>query len=144
MQHPGHMTNELDSSGWSAGDRARTRAYSRDFWPSMAGYAAALAAALAWGHLDGTSPWRFLWALLPVVPALWTVRAVLRHVRRIDDYQRLLLLQGLAVGFAVAMVASLTVGFLGIAGMPMRSAGWIVYGTGMLGWLVAGQLVQKR
>ena len=72
---------------------------------------------LVWGHLDGSSPSRFVWALLPVVPTLFIVRAVLRHVDRVDDYQRLLLLKGLGVGFAVAMVAAVTVGFLGAAGM---------------------------
>ncbi len=41
------------------------------------------------------------------------------------------------------MIASLTVGFLGIAGLPMLFAGWIIYGTGMLGWIVASRLVQK-
>lgn len=138
------MTSHLDSSTRSAGDRARARAYHWDFWPSMIGYGLILSAVLAWGHLDGTNPWRYLWAVLPVAPALWLVRAVLHHVRRVDDYQRLLLLQGLAVGFAVAMVAALTMGFLGIAGLPMRSAGWVVYGTGMLGWLVASRLLQKR
>lgn len=110
----------------------------------MIGYAVVLGAALVWGDLDGTSSWRYLWAVLPVVPALWMLRAVLRHVRRIDDYQRLLLLQGLGVGFAIAMIAALTLGFLGIAGLSMRGAGWVVYSAGMLGWLVASRLVQKR
>lgn len=62
----------------------------------MVAYGIVLTAVLIWGHLDGQSSWRYLWALLPVVPAVWIVRAVVRHVRRIDDYQRLLQLQGLA------------------------------------------------
>lgn len=138
------MTSDLDSALGSAGDRVRTRAYYRDFLPGVIGYAVVLGAALVWGDLDGTSSWRYLWAVLPVVPALWMLRAVLRHVRRIDDYQRLLLLQGLGVGFAIAMIAALTLGFLGIAGLSMRGAGWVVYSAGMLGWLVASRLVQKR
>jgi len=138
------MTSDLDNSPESAGDRARTQAYHREFWPSIIGYVAVLTAVLIWGGLDGDSPSRFLWALLPVVPALWTVRAVLRHVRRIDDYQQLLLLHGLAVGFAIAMIASLTVGFLGIAGLPMQGGGWVIYSAGMLGWLVAGLLARRR
>lgn len=138
------MTSDLDNIPESAGDRVRTKAYHRDFWPSIVGYGAVLTAVLIWGGLDGHSPSRFLWALLPVVPALWTVRAVLRHVRRIDDYQQLLLLNGLAVGFAIAMIASLTVGFLGIAGLPMQGAGWVIYSAGMLGWLVAGLLARRR
>lgn len=138
------MTSDLDNTPESAGDRVRARAYHRDFWPSIIGYVVVLTAVLIWGGLDGESPWRFLWALLPVVPALWMVRAVLRHVRRIDDYQQLLLLQGLAVGFAIAMIASLTVGFLGIAGLPMQGTGWVIYSAGMLGWLVATQLAHRR
>src|SRR5664279_4466378 len=112
-----YMTSNLDSTRASEGDRADSRAYQREFWPSMIAYAAVLGAVLVWGHLDGDSPWRFLWAVMPVVPALWTVRAVLHHIRRLDDYQRLLLLQGLAVGFALAMIASVTAGFLAIAGL---------------------------
>jgi len=142
--HHWSMTSDLDKSSGSAGDRARTRAYNWDFWPGVVGYAVVLGAVLVWGDLDGTSSWRYLWAVLPVAPALGMVRAMLRHIRRIDHYQRLLLLQGLGAGFAMAMVASLTVGFLGIAGLPMRGAGWVVYSAGMLGWLVASRLVQKR
>lgn len=138
-----HMTSDLDTRR-SAGDRSRAFAYYRDFWPGMIGYVVILAAVLRWGDLDGDSPWRFVWSLLPVLPAVWTVRAVLRHIRRIDDYQRLLLLEGLAVGFAVAMVTAVTVGFLGIAHLPMRLAPWVIYGAGMLGWAVASAFVQQR
>lgn len=138
------MTSYLDSASGSAGDRARARAYHRDFWPGMLGYAVVLTAVIVWGQLDGPSAWRYVWALLPVLPALWMVRAVVRHVTRIDDYQRLLLLRGLAVGFAIAMIASLTVGFLGVAGLVLSAAGWIIYGAGMAGWAVSGALARRR
>lgn len=67
------------------------------------------------------------------------MRAVWRHIGRIDDYQRLLLLRGLGGGFAVAMIAAITVGFLGIAGLPNSPpiTGWVVYGAGMAGWIVS-------
>jgi len=142
--HAGGMTSFLDRSTRSEGDRARARAYYRDFWPSMGAYAIVLAGVGIWGHLDGSSPWRFLWALLPVIPALWTVRAVLRHLGRVDDFQRLLLLQGLAVGFGIAMIASVTVGFLGIAGLRLPAAGWVIYGAGMVGWAGGSAIVPKR
>jgi len=138
------MTNKLDSKDRSQGDRAASRAYQLDFWPGMAAYAVVLTVVLIWGDLDGTSPWRFLWAILPVIPALWIVRAVLRHVRRIDDYQRFLLLQALGGGFAVAMVASVTLAFLEIAGLGLTGTGWIIYGAGMLGWIITGAVVGRR
>lgn len=134
------MTSELDKS---VGDRARTRAYHLDFWPGIVGYVVVLGAVTVLGDLDGTSPWRFLWALLPVLPALWVIRAVVRHVRRIDDYQRGLLLRGLAAGFAAAMIASVTVGFLDVAGLDVPLAGWIVYGVGMVAWGVAAAVTAR-
>jgi hypothetical protein len=138
------MTRRLDTAAPSAGDRARSRAYHRDFWPGIVGYVVVLAAVMTWGHLDRPSPWRYLWVLLPVLPALWVVRAVARHIARIDDYQRLLLLQGLAIGFAIAMVAAITVGFLAIAGLVLPAAGWLIYGAGMLGWACSGVLARRR
>jgi hypothetical protein len=138
------MTSNLDNPRRSTGDRARARAYLRDFLIAMAAYAVVLTAVVTWGQLDGSSPLRFVWALLPVVPALWIVRAVLRHVNRVDDYQRLLLLQGLAVGFAIAMVAAVTVGFLAAAGLVLPDAGWVIYAAGMLGWLGASLVAGKR
>lgn len=141
------MTRDLDSAaarGRSAGDTARARAYYRDFLPGIGAYLVVLAAVLAWGHLDGTSPARWLWTLAPVVPAAWIVRAVVRHLGRVDDYQRLLLLQSLGVGFAVAMLSAITVGFLGIAGLPMMAAGWVIYAAGMGAWLVAAAITRHR
>lgn len=138
------MTSELDSGSRSSGDKARARAYRRDFWPGILGYCVVLTAVLIWGHLDGSSPWRYVWALLPVIPAVWIVRAVVRHLTRSDDYQRRLLLQGLAVGFAVAMIAAMTVGFLGIAGLALPVAGWTIYGAGMAGWGIAGALALTK
>lgn len=138
------MTSNLDKArGKARGDTVRSHSYHRDFWPGMVGYLVVLAAVVIWGDLDGSNPWRYLLALLPVVPAVWMVRAVVRHVRRVDDYQRGLLLQGLVVGFAVAMIASLTVGFLGVAGLALPAAGWIIYGAGMMGWALASAFTSK-
>ena len=138
------MTNKLDSSDRSEGDRARSRAYQLEFWPGILAYAVVLTGVLLWGDLEGDSPLRFLWAVLPVIPALWIVRAVLRHVGRTDDYQRVLLLQALGGGFAVAMIASVTMAFLEIAGLAVPGVGWIIYSAGMLGWIITGAVVGRQ
>lgn len=83
--------------------------------------------------------------MVPVLPALWMVRAVIRQLRRADEYQRLLQLEAMAAGFGVAMVVSLTVGFVGVGGVATRAAGWIVYGAGMATWgLVAAAQGRRR
>ena len=142
------MTRKLDTSkvDSSRGDRARAKAYFREFVPGMVGYVVVLVFVLIFGDLDGTSPWRFVWAILPVLPLLLVLRAVSRHLRRIDEFQQHQLLQGLGIGFAVAMIAAVSVGFLGIAGLDMRLAGWIIFAAGMAGWVVgaAGAAAIKR
>ena len=138
------MTSHLDTTQPSASERATARAYNREFWPGMVAYALVLSAALTWGDLEGDSAWRFVWALAPVVPAAWLVRTVFRHVHRVDEYQRLLLLQSLAVGFAVAMLAAITLGFLAIAGLRFADAPWLMFAAGMLGWTVTGICAGRR
>jgi len=128
----------------SAGDRKISRRYLIEFGAGMIAYVICLIETLTWGHLDGESSARFAWALLPVVPALWIVVAVMRHMRRVDAYQRQMLFQGLSLGFALAMVASVTMGFLAIAGLLIPDMAWIIFGVGMLGWLVGSQIAKIR
>jgi hypothetical protein len=144
VRHSLCMTSKLDSNRSTANERATARAYSREFWPGMAAYAVVLVAALTWGDLEGHSPWRFVWALAPVIPAAWLVRVVFRHVHRVDEYQRLLLLRSLAVGFAVAMLAAVTLGFLANAGLRFADAPWLMLAAGMLGWALTGICVARR
>jgi hypothetical protein len=138
------MTRKLDRSERSEGDRARTRAYHREFWPGIVAYVVVTCAASLGIGLTDSSPWRYLWALLPVIPAAWVVRAVLRHVRRVDEFQRLLMLESLAAGFAVAMLAAITLGFLATAGFHPAAGPWIVYTAGMLAWAITGSVQGRR
>jgi hypothetical protein len=64
---------------------------------------------------DGT--WKLLRSLLNLAPALWIVRAVVRGLRRADEYQRRRLLEAMAIGFGVMMMAIFTVGLLHAAGV---------------------------
>ena len=136
------MTSDLDTRGPSNGDRARSRAYLRDFAPAMAAYTVVVVAVGTWGGLGGDSPWRYAWALLPVLPVGLVVRAVARGLRRSDEYARLLQLRALAVSFAAAMLASVALGMLAIAGAPLSAEllPWLVFGAGMLTWIVSAAL----
>ncbi len=148
------MTNNLDrpdgnnpgrrESDVSSGDRARARAYVRDFVPGMVGYVVVLVLVIVFGGLDGSAPSRYLWALLPAIPLLWVVVAVVRHLHRLDDYQQRLMLDGFAVGFGVAMVAAVTVGLLQAAGLQSDLTGWVIFAAGMLGWGVASIVAGRR
>lgn len=138
------MTSNLDKSSRSRGDTARARAYLKDFLPGMVAYCLVLTAVVRLGDLGGSSHWRFLWALLPVIPILWVVRAVARHLGRIDEYQQHQGLQGIGISFAATMIAAIGAGLLGIAGLNMRFAGLLVFGVGMMTWVIAASTLAAR
>jgi hypothetical protein len=138
------MTSELDTSRSSRGDRARSRAYYREFGVAMGAYLVVLVAVTVWGGLHGHSPARFALAVLPAIPAAGVAWAVLRHVRRIDDYQRRILLEGVAMGFALAMLAAITLGLLAAAGLVVPGSAWIIYGIGMVSWAIGSGVASRR
>jgi len=112
----------------------------------MGSYVVVVSAVTAWGHLDGTSPWRFAWALLPALPAALIVRAVVRFLGRSDEYARLVQLTSLAIAFAATMLACVVLGMLAVAGSPLPAVllPWLAFGAGMLTWGVAAGVVAHR
>lgn len=50
--------------------------------------------------------------LVPMVPALFVCRAVIRELRRIDELQRKIQLEALSINFMVTAVLSISYGFL--------------------------------
>lgn len=117
-------------------EREHRSAYLRDFLPSMVGYAIVLAVALSLINDEVDRLWEWALVMAPIVPALWGVRAIVRHLRRVDEYQRMIQLEAMAAAFGVSMVAAITIGFVGVAGTATVLAGWIVYSVGMLSWAV--------
>lgn len=117
---------------------ARDRAALRDLAPGLA------ALLLTQGTLvvrdPGTPPdaWRVLWALSPLLAVLWLVRAQWRSLRRADEYQRLVQLEAMAVGFGAAVTAALTGGLLDAAHLGnARQSLQIAFLAGILAWIVA-------
>lgn len=117
-------------------ERRMAQAYYREFGPAMLGYVIVLLAIIVLVDLDSSGGWKYPLALLPIIPAVWGVRAVARHLGRIDEMQRSLQVDGMAVGFGLAMITAMTVGFLAMAGLDTSRWGpWLIYSVGMLGWI---------
>jgi uncharacterized membrane protein len=98
-------------------ERRSARAYLREFIPAVVGYVLVLGTIIVLVDFRTAAVWKYAVAVLPVIPALWVVRAVIRHLGRIDEMQRALQVDGVAAGFGVAMITSITIGFLAIAGL---------------------------
>ena len=86
----------------------------------------------------GEGGWYLLWSLSPLVPALWLMWTQLRSVRRADEYQRVILLEAMSIGFGVVLLLSLVGGLLDAAGLgdPAQSL-QITFIAGILAWVGA-------
>src|SRR5690349_5961149 len=85
---------------------------------SLALYAAALIVSLTLlkNGIDG--PWKYVVAVLPVLPALGVPYAVIRYCQTMDELQLRIQLESLAFAFATAAIGTFTYGFLQNAGLP--------------------------
>ena len=91
--------------------------YQREFWPAMAAYVAIML--LLWPLLPQVhnALLKLIMALLPVVPVLLVVRAMVRLVLGSDELEQRIHLIGLAVAATVVSTLSLAGGFLAAAGI---------------------------
>lgn len=82
-----------------------------------------------WPHLVRT--------LLPILPLIWAVIALWRHVRNIDEMQRAVLVRSFAFGFAVTMLATVVIALLRGGGNEVPGGEWIIFIVGMTSWGIA-------
>lgn len=89
------------------------RQYMREFIPAMGGYMLALPVSiLLLLRVDMPIALKVAVALLPVVPMLLVMRAMLRHMLRQDEMQQRVELQAVAITCAVIGIATFSLGFL--------------------------------
>ncbi|WP_344791084.1 hypothetical protein [Gryllotalpicola daejeonensis] len=134
------MTSELDSTAETAREQNLRRRYRTRITMASIIYVVVLAPVTFWGGLGGHSAWRFLFALLPVLPAAWMAAIIIARFRELDEYQVRLAFPGIASALVSAMLASVTIGFLGITGLNLPGVGWIVFVAGMGTWWLVSQL----
>lgn len=90
------------------------------------------------------TPASILIALLPLTSVLWITIAVARHIRRVDEFQRIFVLQSFAIGFAAAMLIALTIAFLSTAGITVAYPEWYVFIGGMSLWGISISVLSFR
>lgn len=121
----------------SRSDMARTRAWLLDWLPAGIGLVL-LSLILEFDLFGSAGSWKLFWLLLNLAPGLWVVRAVIRSLRRADEYQRRCQLEALAIGFGVLVMAIYTVGFLQAADVgDLRQQVQISFIGSILVWIAA-------
>ena len=84
-------------------------------------YIGLLAVAVSWAPTMESSPWRYVVALLPMIPGLFLAFGVVRMTAQIDEMERRILLEAVAFSFIFTLILLLSFGLLGLVGMPQPS-----------------------
>ena len=107
------------------------RAYRVELRTAIAVYIVLLATSIRYGRpLDDGLP-RTVVLLSPMIGFALMIRAIARHIARIDEYQRMRLLETLALAFGITGAVTFSYGFLETAGYPKLSmfSVWMVMGV---------------
>jgi hypothetical protein len=107
------------------------RAYRAELWIAVAVYVVLLFGSILVARPMTASPLRTALLVLPMLGFALMIRAIVRHVARIDEYQRLRMLESLGLSFAITGAVTFSYGFLETAGFPRLSmfSVWIVMGV---------------
>jgi hypothetical protein len=123
--------------------RPESRRYLRSLAISMLIYMVLLFISIRWMKQAPPAPWKYLIAVMPVVPALWVPVAVVRFLRDLDELQRKIHMDALAFGFTLSAVLTLSYGFLQNAGLPDLS--WtFVWPVMAFSWILGLFLSRRR
>ena len=102
-------------------------------------YIGLLAFAVSWVPDHETSPWRYIVALLPMLPGVFLVLGVMRAIRKLDEMERRIILEAVGFSFAFTMFWLLTQGLLGLAGVVQPNSIYIAFVMCLT--LVIGKLI---
>ena len=119
------------------------RAYRGELLTAIAVYVVLLLASIRYGRPLDDGPLRTAVLLAPMIGFAMMIRAIARHVARVDEYQRMRLLETLALAFGITGAVTFSYGFLETAGFPKVTmfSVWMVMG---ISWGVASAILALR
>lgn len=135
------MRNE---SAPSRHERRQTRRYLMEAAPALVVALTPVVALAAQGTRGFPPPVPLLLVAVAILGALWFLLAVVRHLRRADEYEQQRLRATFSWAFGAAMLAAFVLAVLGLAGVLIDHADLIIFAVGMTGWLLAGALMGRR
>lgn len=106
------------------------RTYNIEMYGALAIYAVMLVASIKFGRGMDAGVLRTIVLASPMIGFMLGVWAVARQFRRVDEFERQIKLENLALAAAVTAGASFTYGFLETAGYEKLSMFWV--------WMVMG------
>jgi predicted membrane protein len=124
---------------FSAAERKAGAAYLRELFGSIAIYGALLIPSIIYGQAMEAGPLKTAVLTCPMIGFVLMIWAIARHFGRMDEYQRLMMLETFALSAAFTAAVTFTYGFMENAGYPRLSM-FYVWGVMGFSWLLIGLL----
>ncbi|GCE21587.1 hypothetical protein [Dictyobacter kobayashii] len=123
---------------------AAHKTYLKEFSAAMIAYVIVLLVAITVINASPASAWwRYPLALTPVIPAIFGMIAYIRFIRRMDELQRRIQFEALAIAFASAGILTFSYGFLELVGLPHIN--WIfVFPFMIMLWGISSGFTSRR
>lgn len=121
------------------------RAYTLELMIALAVYTVLLMAAIRYGRPMEDGWLRTLVLVSPMLGFGLMIRTIARHFARIDEYQRMRMLENLAIATAITGAVTFTYGFMETAGFPKLSMFyvWVVMCSSVAIVNLARRLLEK-
>ncbi|HEY8597461.1 MAG TPA: hypothetical protein VIL85_03460 [Thermomicrobiales bacterium] len=97
------------------------RSYAKELIAAFVAYGIVLIASTWIINARPDAPWRFAVALLPMIPAIGVLVAILRQMGRLDELQRRIQFEAIAFAFAGTALLTFSYGFVENVGFPHLS-----------------------
>jgi len=123
--------------------RTAGRRYALEFSISMVAYAVILIVSIMAIERGLPPALKLVFALLPLIPIVFVFAAVVRYMSSIDELQRRIHIESLALAAGITALLAITYGFLETVGLPHLSA-WFTYAAVLVAWLIAQPFVARR
>lgn len=107
-------------------ERQISKEYMKEFFVAMLAYVIVIIGAFSLIARTDVAWQRWLLALLPMIPLLFALRALIRYLHRIDEYQQRIQYNSFAVSAAATAFVTFTLGLLENVGMPQLSMVWVL------------------
>ncbi|SEN30227.1 hypothetical protein SAMN05428959_1011089 [Duganella sp. CF517] len=124
---------------FSAAERKAGAAYLRELFGSIAVYIALLVPSIMYGPAMDAGPLKTAALMCPMTGFVLMIWAIARHIGRMDEYQRIVMLETFALAAALTAAVTFTYGFMENAGYPRLSM-FYVWGVMGFSWLAIGLL----
>jgi len=120
-----------------------SKAYLVEFGTAMLGYVILLPLAMELVEHHPDAAWRWGVVLLPVIPLCFVLAAMLRFFSRIDELQRRIQLDAVAVAAGVTAIATFAYGMLENVGAPNLNL-VLVFPFTVAVWGIAAAVSSRR